>query len=171
MDIKELKAADLTHHSNEFADLLIDCVAGGASIGFLPPLAIPDALAYWHGVAQAIETGHRVLLAATEEGRLTGTVQLDLPGMPNGRHRAEVMKLLVHTRARRQGIGAKLMDRVEISAREHGRSLLVLDTKTGDTAELLYRKLGWHCAGTIPGYALDTRGIPHSTTIFYRRID
>ena len=151
--------------------MLVETVAGGASVGFPPPLAAEDAAVYWRSVADAIEAGNRVLLAALEDGRLCGTVQLDLPGMPNGRHHAEVMKLLVSTQARRRGIGAKLMERVEAAARENGRCLLVLDTKTGDAAERLYRRIGYETAGIIPDYALDAEEVPHRTTILYRRID
>ena len=142
-----MDSAGLDGASLSSAELLIDCVAGGASVGFLPPSAIDAAGNYWRRVAGAIEAGTRVLLAALEDGRLRGTVQLDLPGMANGRHRAEVMKLLVSTQARGRGIGAKLMERVESAARERGRSLLALDTKTGDAAEQLYRKIGHETAG------------------------
>jgi acetyltransferase len=169
--IEQLESAGLGRRITEFAELLVDCVAGGASVGFLPPLSVEDAVNYWRGVGNAIEAGTRVLLAALEDGRLCGTVQLDLPAMANGRHRAEVMKLLVSTQARRRGIGAKLMERVEMAARERDRSLLVLDTKTGDAAERLYRKIGYETAGIIPGYALDHESIPRPTTILYRRID
>lgn len=171
MDIEQIDPAGLERRIAEFAELLVDCVAGGASVGFLPPLPHEAAANYWLGLGRSIACGDRLLFGAIEDGRLAGTVQLDLPAMPNGRHRAEVMKLLVSPRGRRQGFGAKLMARVETAAREHGRSLLVLDTKTGDAAEQLYRKIGYDTAGIIPGYALDSQGIPHATTILYRRID
>jgi acetyltransferase len=166
--IEQLHRPELERRAAELTELLVDCVADGASVGFVPPLSTEEAARYWRGLERAVEAGDRLLFGAFVDGRLAGTVQLDLPATPNGRHRAEVMKLLVSTRYRRQGIGAKLMERVETAAREHQRTLLVLDTKTGDAAEVLYRKIGYETAGCIPGYALDSRGIPHSTTILYR---
>jgi acetyltransferase len=171
MTIEQLGRAGLDQRVDEFAELLRDCVDGGASVGFLPPLGREEAAAYWRSVAPAVAGGTRLLFAAFEDGRLAGSVQLDLPGMPNGRHRAEIMKLLVTTRERNRGVGAALMARAEAAAREHRRMLVVLDTRTGDNAERLYQRLGYAIAGVIPDYALNDRGIPHATTIMYRRLD
>lgn len=154
-----------------FVALLQDVVAGGASVGFLPPLGAEEARAYWQQVAAAVESGGRVLLAAVEDGRPLGTVQLDLARMPNGRHRAEVIKLLVHRSARRRGIGRALMLEAEHQARAAGRTLLVLDTRVGDAAEQLYLRLGYCRAGVIPRYARGASGSLEDTVFFYRELE
>lgn len=149
-------------------DVLIDCVAGGASVSFMHPLARETALAFWRGVAGGVATGRRALLVAEDAEGLCGTVQLvfDLP--ENQPHRADVVKMLVHRRARRKGLGAALMRAAEAVAREHGKSLLVLDAVTGGDGARLYERLGWVRAGDIPNYALMPHGGFCSTTYYYR---
>lgn len=148
--------------------LLQDTVAGGASIGFLPPLTAEDAQQYWMTVFQQVAQGTCVLLVARDEGRIVGSVQLALATKPNARHRAEVQKLFVLSSQRRRGIGRALMHTVEQAARDSERSLLVLDTRQGDDAERLYRSLGYSEAGIIPAYARNERGTLDSTVIFYK---
>ena len=150
--------------------LLIDCVDGGASVSFMHPLPMPKAEAFWRRVADAAERGERALLVAEDESGILGTVQLvfDLP--ENQPHRADLAKMLVHRRARRRGVGARLMRAAEDVARECGKSLLVLDTVTGSDAERLYARLGWQRCGVIPGYALFPRGGLCATTYFYRSL-
>ena len=155
---------------DQFAELLIDAVHAGASVGFLAPLAEADARQYWERVLEAVASGSRALLAAFEGDALLGSVQLDLAAMPNARHRAEVMKLFVHTRARRRSIARDLMQAIEDAARAHGRTLLVLDTRKGDTAEQLYRSIGYIEAGVIPRYAENAAGGLDDTVIFYREL-
>lgn len=149
------------------ADLLVDSVAHGASVGFMAPLAPARAEAFWAGVAAAAGRGDRLLYVAESGGAVVGTVQLNLALPENQPHRAELSKLLVHSRARRRGIGAALMRAAEAGARDAGRTLLVLDTAT-DEADRLYRRQGWIAAGAIPGYALMPDGRPAATTFFYR---
>jgi acetyltransferase len=153
--------------------LLVDAVNGGASVGFLPPLDAAEAGAYWESVARAVREGSRVLLVARGPGHdgLVGTAQLGLETRPNGRHRAEVMKVLVLSAARRQGIGRALMDALEEQARQHGRTTLVLDTRAGDPSERLYRACGWTAAGVIPGYARNGEGGLDPTVVYYRLLD
>src|SRR5260221_2096001 len=129
--------------------LLQDSVNGGASVGFLPPLKVAEARAYWQEVHDAINAGHRVLLVAESKKQVAVSVQLDLPTIPNALHRAEVIKLLVLTEARRKGIGRALMQSAEQAALARGRTLLVLDTRRGDAAEQLYRRMGWTVAGIV----------------------
>ncbi len=86
----------------------------------------------------------------------------------NQPHRADVAKMQVHRRARRRGLGTALMQAAEATAREAGKTLLVLDTVTGSDAERLYEHLGWQRCGVIPGYALWPRGGLCSTTVLYR---
>ena len=152
-----------------FVELLRDVVDGGASVGFLPPLAETEAAAYWDSVAGALNGGGRRLwIARGADGAIIGTVQLDLAGQVNGRHRAEVMKLMVHSGARQRGIGQALMEAAEAEARRLGRSTLVLDTRQGDPSEKLYRKLGWQLGGAIPLYARSADGTLHTTAFYYK---
>jgi len=145
-------------------------VEDGASVGFLPPLAAADALEYWRTVLRAVSQGSRVLLVALDGRDVLGSVQLDLAAMPNARHRAEVMKLLVHRRARRKGIGRALMLAIENAARAAGCTLLVLDTRRGDAAERLYAHLGYTRVGVIPRYARSAAGTLDDTVYFYREL-
>lgn len=149
-------------------DVLLDCVEGGASVGFMQPLSREQARSFWLKVANGVAAGERALLVAEDEQGVCGTVQLLLAMPDNQPHRADVAKMLVHRRARRHGLGAALMREVEITARACGRSLLVLDTVTGSTAERLYTRLGWIRVGEIPRYALFPDGGFCSTTVFYR---
>jgi GNAT superfamily N-acetyltransferase len=152
----------------QLVTLLQDAVASGASIGFLPPLSEEEARAYWTAVLEDIAHKKRVLLIARHSTQVVGTVQLEFATKPNAQHRAEVQKLLVLQRERRHGIGRCLMEAIEPLAREHGRTLLVLDTRLGDDAERLYRKLAYIEAGIVPSYARNAEGTLDSTIIFYK---
>ena len=149
------------------AELLVDCVDGGASVSFMHPLAMPKALTFWRRVADAVVQSERALLVAEDAAGIVGTVQLVLDQPENQPHRADLSKMLVLRRARRLGLGASLMDAAEQLAQECGKSLLVLDTASGD-AERLYARLGWQRCGVIPGYALLPHGGLCATTYFYR---
>ena len=151
----------------QLAELLIDCVDGGASISFMQPLPLVDALAFWRDVAAGVQRGERLLLVAEDAAGIVGTVQVLLDMPPNQPHRGDVMKMLVHRRARRQGLGAALMQAAETEARTAGKSLLVLDTASAE-AERLYASLGWQRVGAIPGYALLPQGGLCDTVYFYR---
>ena len=154
----------------QLVEVLIDCVDGGASVSFMAPLTRERAQAFWRRVAQGVHDGRRALIVAEDESGVCGTVQLifDLP--ENQPHRADVAKMLVHRRARRQGIAEALMRAAESTALECGKTLLVLDTVTGTTAERLYTRLGWTRVGEIPEYALMPDGVPCPTTYFYRKL-
>jgi acetyltransferase len=152
--------------------LLEDAVEHGASIGFLPPMAAGEARAYWQTVVAALRGGSRVLLVARDaEGGLVGSAQLDLATRPNARHRAEVMKVMVHTKARRQGIGRTLMLAIEEHARRLGRTTLVLDTRHGDHAERLYADVGWTFAGVVPKYARSADGRLDPGAFYYKLLE
>jgi len=152
--------------------VLTDSVDGGASVGFLPPLDPAEAARYWQGVETAIENGARLLWVAREaNGGITGTVQLDLETRPNGRHRAEVMKLMVLGLHRRRGIGRALMRAAEEEAGRLGRTTLVLDTRAGDPSEQLYRSMGWTQAGVIPRYARSAGGALDATAFYWKLLD
>jgi len=152
------------------AGVLIDCVEGGASVSFMHPLTRDRAVAFWRRVANGVAAGERALLVAEDAHGVCGTVQLVLDQPENQPHRADLSKMLVHRRARRQGLGAALMRAAEATARECGKTLLVLDAVTGGDAERLYQRLGWERVGVIPGYALMPRGEPCDTTVFYRNL-
>ena len=149
-------------------DVLVDCVEGGASVSFMQPLTRDKAVAFWRRVADGAAEGERALLVAEDARGVCGTVQLILDLPENQPHRAEVAKMLVHRRARRQGLGEALMRAVESTALECGRTLLVLDTVTGADGERLYARLGWQRVGEVPRYALMPGGGYCSTTFFYR---
>jgi acetyltransferase len=151
--------------------LLQDAVASGASVGFLPPLDPAEAADYWAGVVAAVRDGKLVLLVAREGGSaIVGSAQLALETRPNGRHRAEVAKVMVLRRARRQGIGRALMLAAEAEARRRGRTTLFLDTRRGDPAERLYRSVGWRYAGSIPRYARSAGGALDANAIYYKLV-
>ena len=168
MNIQRLNATQAVARLPELAALLQDAVQSGASVGFLLPLAEAEAAEYWREVAGALRGPWRVLLIATRDGELAGTVQLDLASRPNGRHRAEVAKLLVHTAHRRQGVGRALMQAVETEAMRALRTTLVLDTRQGDPSESLYAGLGYLRGGTIPQYARSADGTLHTTVFMYK---
>lgn len=150
--------------------LLIDAVEHGASVGFLAPLDARTADAYWRRVSAAVADQTRVVLVASDDaGEVAGTVQLDVDTMPNQPHRATVSKLLVHSSARRRGVGTALMEALEREARTAGRWLLTLDTATPDAARL-YERLGYRRAGEIPDYALSTEGIAAPTAYYWKRL-
>jgi len=156
---------------DELAGVLVDCVDGGASVSFMQPLSRDRALAFWRRVAEEVTAGNRVLLVAEDSHGICGTVQLLLSQPENQPHRADVAKMLVHRRARRQGLGAALMRAVESAARDSAKTLLVLDTVTDGDAARLYQRLGWVCVGDIPFYALLPQGELCSTTVFYRNLE
>lgn len=155
-------------HVEQLAGVLIDCVQGGASVGFMLPITREHALAFWQRVASGVAAGERVLIVAEDSRGICGTAQLVLNLPDNQPHRADVVKLLVHTRARRQGVAAALMQALDAEAIDLGRWLLVLDAVTGGDAARLYERLGWHRAGDIPAYALFPDGRLCSTTYFWR---
>ena len=152
------------------AGVLHDCVAGGASVSFMAPFSKADAESFFENVLREVENGRRILLAAFLDSELVGTVQIVTATPPNQPHRADVAKLLVLRSARGQGIGARLMKQVEEDSRLAGKTLLVLDTVTGDAGEKLYTRLGWTRVGVIPNYALYPDGNWCDTTIFYKQL-
>jgi GNAT superfamily N-acetyltransferase len=156
---------------DELADVLIDCVDAGASVSFMHPLSRERAVAFWRRVSEEVAVGKRALLVAEDSSGVCGTVQLVLEQPENQPHRADLGKLLVHRRARGRGLGAALMRAAEATARESGKTLLVLDTVTDSDAARLYERLGWVRVGDIPDYALLPQGGLWSTTVFYRNLE
>ncbi|MFU9138209.1 GNAT family N-acetyltransferase [Erwinia tasmaniensis] len=151
----------------ELCNVLSACVAQGASVGFVS--LDPEPMRhFWLGVIASLNSGDLQLLVARQAGRVVATVILVLAMMPNGAHRAEIAKLLVHPQARRRGIARQLLSRAEQLARQACRTLLVLDTRSGDVAEQLYLTQGWKISGQIPEYALSIDGVPEATTVMYK---
>jgi GNAT superfamily N-acetyltransferase len=161
-EINQIRSEDI----DQLADILIAVVAEGASVGFLPPLPREEAERYWRG---AVEPGV-VLLVAEREGRVVGTAQLALALRPNGRHRAEVNKVLLRPDCQRQGIGRRLMTELEVVARREGRTLLHLDTRDGDPSNALYRAMGYVEAGRIPHWARSADGTLHTTVFYFKEL-
>ena len=168
--ISTFSADDISSRVRELGALLHACVHAGAAVNFVLPFTQADSEAFWSNkVRPAVRDGARVLLVAQRSGRIAGSVQLGCDTPPNQRHRAEVTKLLVHPDCRRQGIAKALMAELEQLARRLGRSLITLDTRTGDKAEPLYASLGYRTAGVIPGYSRDPfEDRLDSTTIMYK---
>ena len=151
-------------------EVLVDCVEGGASVGFMLPLPRERARAFWSGIAEAVGRGERALLVAEDEDGICGTVQLVLAQPDNQPHRADLSKMLVHSRARRRGLGEALMRAAEAMALDCDKSLLVLDAVTDGDAHRLYSRLGWQKVGDVPDFALWPEGGYCSTTYFYRSL-
>jgi len=170
IEIRRLGAPELPAHLDGLAAVLADCVAGGASVSYMAPFTHDQAREAFQAVAAEVDRGRRLLLAAFLGDRLVGTVQVILALPPNQPHRAEIAKLLVHREARNRGVARLLMERADAEARAEGRTLLVLDTVTGGTADRLYTRLGWTRVGEIPGYALYPDGRPCGSTIFCKAL-
>jgi GNAT superfamily N-acetyltransferase len=169
IQVRCLREAD-EREIQQLSDVLIDCVEGGASVSFMLPIERDTAMAFWRGVAAGVARGERVLIVAEDPaGRIVGTVQIIFAQAENQPHRADVAKMLVHRQARRHGIGAALLTAVETAALQAGKTLLVLDTASGD-AERLYARLGWQRCGVVPDYALLPGGGLCDTTFFYRAL-
>lgn len=167
--VRAVEAAELRRLVPALADILVDCVAGGASVSFMAPYTKADAAAFWSKVADAAEAGALGLVVAEIDGEPVGTVQVAYDMPPNQPHRGEVRKLLVHRKARGLGLGKALMRAIEREAAARGRSLLCLDTASV-AAEHIYAGLGWQRVGAIPAFALLPDGGFCDTTIFYKRI-
>jgi ribosomal protein S18 acetylase RimI-like enzyme len=170
IEVRRLDSAELREWLDGLAAVLADCVDGGASVSYMAPFSHSQARAAFEGFVADAEEGRRLVLAAFADGELVGTVQVVLALPPNQPHRGEIAKLLVRRSARRRGIAERLMDCAEQEARAEGKTLLVLDTVTGDAAERLYMRLGWTRVGEIPNYALYPDGRPCSTTFFWKAL-
>jgi len=170
IEIRRLDPSEARTQLDGLAEVLRDVVEGGASVGYMAPFSLEDARAAFDAFVAEVEQGRRRLLAAFQDGRPIGTVQIVLTLPPNQPHRGEIAKLLVHRSARRRGVAARLMDAAEAEARSVGKTLLVLDTVTGDPGERLYERLGWTRVGVIPGYALYPDGRLCSTTVFWKEL-
>lgn len=166
--IREAKSLTLDE-VEALARVLVDCVDGGASVSFMHPLPRVAASNFWRRVSKDVEAGDRILIIAEDDTGIVGTVQVILAQPENQPHRGDISKMLVHRRARKRGVGEAMLKAAEAAARKAGKTLLVLDTASGD-AERLYQRCGWVHAGTIPDYALLPHGGLCATQFYYRRI-
>ncbi|HEY0954988.1 MAG TPA: GNAT family N-acetyltransferase [Roseateles sp.] len=167
--IRELDGAEALARVDELAEVLRDCVEGGASVGFMLPLPEGRPQAFWRQVAAGVAAGERLLFVAEDAAaRICGTLSLVIDMPDNQPHRADVSKMLVHRRMRRQGVAERLLKALEVKARELGRTTLVLDTVTGSDASRVYERLGWQRVGDIPNYALMPQGPLCSTTYYFK---
>ena len=165
-----LDAAAAASALPRLCEILTACVAEGAGVAFLPPLAPEKARGFWRGIATEVAAGSRILLGGWVDGVLAGTVTLAFAGAENQPHRAEVQNLMVHPAARRSGLARTLMQHLEQEAAAVGRTLLMLDTRAGDRAEGLYRSMGWNEVGRIPGYALKADRTLDDTLFFWKAL-
>jgi GNAT superfamily N-acetyltransferase len=169
--VRRLDANEAMASIDALADVLIDCVEGGASVSFMLPLPREKAVVFWRGVADGVTRGERALLVAENDaGHIVGTVQLIMAMPDNQPHRADIAKMLVCRKARRAGVAQRLMAAVDDVARQEGKTVLVLDTVTGGDAERLYERAGWQRAGVVPKYALMPNGDFCATTFFYKHL-
>jgi GNAT superfamily N-acetyltransferase len=169
IDVRRLQKLD-ERELQGLSDVLIDCVEGGASVGFMSPMTRNKALTFWRHAAASAARGERIVLAAYDcSATIVGTAQVVFAKPENQPHRADVAKMLVHRRARRLGVGAALLAAAERHALSAGRTLLVLDTASPD-AERLYVRQGWQLCGRIPDYALMPDGALCATTVFYKSL-
>jgi GNAT superfamily N-acetyltransferase len=170
VSIRPVSADELAELTPSLTELLIDTVQGGASLGFLPPVTTVEARRYWLSIVPEVTDGRRLLVGAFLDGRIAGSAQLVLPGLPNAIHRAEVQKVFVHRALRGQGVGRWLMSAVHNAAREHGRSLTLLNTRRGGSAERFYKSLGYREVGVIPGYMLGPSGERIDSVMLYKEL-
>jgi acetyltransferase len=168
--ISELKAPPSLELFSELVELLQDAVSGGASVGWTELPGTREARNYWTEVLEAVGRGERLLFVATDNHVCAGAIQLAFAPRPNGRHRGEVQKLMVHSQYRRKGTGRALLAALEHAAAARGLTLLVLDVRSGDPAEQLCRRAGYQLVGNVPGFARSTTGTFDPTTIYYRQL-
>lgn len=166
--IQDMTVQTVDEQFEKLTDLLISVVENGASVNFVLPLSRDVARKFWHQVRDAVQTGEKIVLVAMDGDNIAGSVQLGLAWQPNGQHRAEVQKLIVHPDYRRQGVARMLMSELERIARERGRMTLFLDTEKDSIAEGMYAKLGYQRCGEIPQFALNPYGEMKSTVLFYK---
>ena len=172
IEIQSIATEALDDHADALAMIMAETVEDGAAIGYMQPFSKADGLAFFRSqVFPEVVAGRRVLLAARLDGEMAGSVQLITSLPPNQPHRCEVAKMMVRPDARRKGIGRGLMRALDEEARKAGKSLITLDTRTGDKAEPLYRSAGFKIAGVIPEFAQDPDGRAlHATTYMYKEL-
>ena len=170
IELKQLTAANFSQYLSQLAALLVDGVQSGASISFIQPFDLPQATDFWQNkVLPAVTVNDTQLIIALQAGQVVGSVQLQLAMPPNQAHRSEIAKLVVDSKCRRQGVGRLLMKKAIELAKQQHKSLITLDTRSGDPSQRLYQSLGFIVAGEIPQFALDPDGSKLAgTTYMYK---
>lgn len=171
MQISLLTACEAEANLERLAEILRNCIEGGAVVGYILPFDIEQSRLYWRGVIRSVGDGERLLYCAVDDGEIIGSVQLYLSPEPNAPHRAEIYKLLVDPAFQNRGVGAALMRHVEAQALRLGRTLLLLDTVAGGVSERLYRRLGWQEVGIVPKHFVDPHGHFRSSVYFTKLLD
>lgn len=166
--IRILDVLEAEARLDELSAILVDAVAHGASVNFMAGFSASEGCAFWRAQLPGLASGDKRLLVADDDARLVGTVMLILAPQPNAPHRAEIGKMLVLSAVRRQGVGARLLAAAETTAREAGRTLLMLDTESGSAGDGLYRRSGWTVLGVVPDHAFRPDGRLAETTLFYK---
>jgi GNAT superfamily N-acetyltransferase len=168
--IRPLPSNEAAPRLDELAALLVNAVESGASVNFMRGFTLEEAAGFWRGQLPGLADGSRVIVTAEADGRIVGTTVVTFAHQPNQPHRAEIGKMLVHSRHRRQGLGARLLSAAEATASAAGRTLLVLDTESGSAGERLYLRSGWTKVGEIPNYSFDPDGRLRAASIFYKNM-
>lgn len=171
VDVRVVDADELSTLVPDLVDLLAEVIGERGTLGFLPPLDVDAARAYWSSLAADIDAGTRVFMGAFSDGRLVGSGQLALSPFPNSRHRAELQKLFVAESMRGRGVAHALVAALHAAARQHGRSLVLLNARPGGAAERLYRRLGYQPAGVVPGYTIGPDGEPIDSVSMYKQLE
>lgn len=167
LTIRRVDGDTIRQQLEEFAELLRDGIDGGASMSFIAPLDLDFARSYWTKIATQADDQSRIVLAAFDGERVVGSVQLSLDMPPNQPHRVDLQKMLVHSSARRQGIGAQILAAADEVVRASGRTLIVLDTARGSDAERLYERCGYQRVGVIPNFSLNYDGSGMIDTVYF----
>jgi len=168
--IRVLNAAETEARLDELSAILVEAVSLGASVNFMAGFSRDEGRSFWRTQLPGLANGERQLFVGDDGERLVATVMLTFAHQPNAPHRAEISKMLVLSRARRQGLGRRLLMRVEEAAREAGRTLLMLDTESGSAGDMFYRSCGWTEIGKVPGHAFRPDGRLAETTLFYKQL-
>jgi GNAT superfamily N-acetyltransferase len=167
-----VQALDVTAYEDAIdglAELLVDAVDHGAGVNFMAGVTADETRAWWEARRDGVSDGSVVpVVAFDDDGRVVGSTVLLYAWNPNSPHRGEISKVIVHSSARRQGLGRQLMDAAEARSLADGRWLLTLDTVTGSDADTFYRSLGWHEVGVVPDFALMPDGTLTPTTYFWK---
>jgi GNAT superfamily N-acetyltransferase len=166
--IRRIDVAEAKARNRELADILLDCVAGGASVSFMADMTQADAAAFWARVIEDVASRRRILIVAEREGKLIGTVQVVASGIPNQPHRSDLAKMLVRRDARGLGIGAAMLAEAEAQSMAAGWWLMVLDTVVDSAGDRLYARGGWNPVGIIPDFALYPDGRLCGTRYYYK---
>jgi acetyltransferase len=170
MKLVQLNAATLPVYCPELAELLLDTLHSGASVGYQRTISLQEAESAFSHFRNELDKGERLIWIARDEQGLAGSISLQLPAQPEALNRANIKLLLVHRRARRSGVGKKLLAELEKTACMRQRGLLSLEVPAGSAAETFYRSQGYRCLGEIPDYLYSAGGYYQPAAIYFKRL-